>query len=80
MEVRNEYGKSRVVVVNVGQDDVDGMLINWDLTDEGKYDYMEKEFTDRYGAKVELITDIGPVIGAHAGPGTMAIFFLGKER
>ena len=44
MEVRNEYGKSRVVVVNVGQDDVDGMLINWDLTDEGKYDYMEKEF------------------------------------
>ena len=44
MVVKNEYGKSRVVVVNVGQEDVDGMLINWDLTDEGKYDYMEKEF------------------------------------
>ncbi len=44
MEVKNEYGKSRVVVINVGQEDVDGMLINWDLTDEGKYDYMEKEF------------------------------------
>lgn len=43
-------------------------------------DYMEKQFTEKYGAKVELITDIGPVIGAHAGPGTMAIFFLGKER
>lgn len=43
-------------------------------------DYMEKEFTERYGARVELITDIGPVIGAHAGPGTMAVFFLGKER
>lgn len=43
-------------------------------------DYMAKEFAEKYGAKVELITDIGPVIGAHAGPGTMAVFFLGKER
>ena len=41
MEVKNEYGKSQVVVLNVGQDDVDGMLINWDLTDDGNYDYME---------------------------------------
>ena len=23
---------------------------------------------------------IGPVIGAHAGPGTLAICFMGKER
>lgn len=34
----------------------------------------------KFGAKVEIITDIGPVIGAHAGPGTIAIFFIGKER
>ena len=33
-----------------------------------------------HGIKVELITDIGPVIGAHSGPGTLAIFFIGKER
>ncbi|MBQ8382592.1 MAG: DegV family protein [Clostridia bacterium] len=32
------------------------------------------------GAKTALITDIGPVIGAHAGPGTIALFFVGKER
>jgi hypothetical protein len=44
MEVKNEYGKNRVVVINVGQVDVDGMLINWDLTDSGQYDYMENEF------------------------------------
>lgn len=44
MEVKNQFGKSRVVVLNVGQDDVDGMLINWDLTDSGQYDYMENEF------------------------------------
>ena len=32
------------------------------------------------GVDVEIITDVGPVIGAHAGPGVLALFFLGKER
>ena len=27
-----------------------------------------------------IISEVGPVIGAHSGPGTMALFFLGKER
>ncbi|SHH64621.1 DegV family protein [Clostridium grantii] len=27
-----------------------------------------------------LINTIGPVIGTHGGPGTLAIFFIGKER
>ena len=30
------------------------------------------------GANV-LIENVGPVIGAHAGPGTIAICFIGKE-
>ena len=34
----------------------------------------------KYGKKVGLITNVGPVIGAHSGPGTMALFFMGKER
>ena len=46
MEVKNDYGKSSVVVLNVGQDDVDGLLINWDLNDSGKIEYMEKSFVD----------------------------------
>ena len=41
---------------------------------------LETTFAEKFGAKVELITDIGPVIGAHAGPGTLALFFVGKER
>ena len=32
------------------------------------------------GMDVTLITSIGSVIGAHAGPGTLALFFMGKER
>ena len=34
----------------------------------------------KYGAKTELITNVGAVIGAHSGPGTLALFFVGKER
>jgi len=35
---------------------------------------------EKHGAKTHLITDVGPVIGAHSGPGTLALFFVGKER
>lgn len=35
---------------------------------------------EKYGVEVELISDVGPVIGAHSGPGTLAIFFIGRER
>jgi DegV family protein with EDD domain len=27
-----------------------------------------------------VITDLGPVIGSHSGPGTIAVFYLAKER
>jgi DegV family protein with EDD domain len=33
-----------------------------------------------YGVKNVLIGYIGAVIGSHSGPGTIAFFFLGKER
>ena len=32
------------------------------------------------GNEVELITHVGTVIGAHSGPGTMALFFIAKQR
>ena len=42
--------------------------------------YLKTQFKERYNAEIEIVTDIGPVIGAHSGPGTMAVFFLGNER
>ena len=36
--------------------------------------------SEKYGAQTKLITDVGTVIGAHSGPGTLALFFVGKER
>lgn len=41
---------------------------------------LAKILNDRYGATVSIITNVGPVIGAHSGPGTLALFFVGKER
>ena len=43
---------------------------------EALREILEKE----YGKKVTLTTWIGSVIGAHSGPGTLALFFLGTER
>ena len=35
---------------------------------------------DKYGAKEVKIGYVGAVIGSHSGPGTVALFFLGKHR
>ena len=35
---------------------------------------------ERHGGEVTHITEIGPVIGSHTGPGTLALFFVGKHR
>ena len=34
----------------------------------------------RFGVKEVVINYVGPVIGAHSGPGTLALFFLGTKR
>lgn len=34
----------------------------------------------RYGVKEVFIGNLGAVIGSHAGPGTLALFFMGKHR
>lgn len=34
----------------------------------------------QFGVKNVPVATIGPVIGAHSGPGTMALYFIGKHR
>lgn len=34
----------------------------------------------RFGVKEIIYNMIGPIIGAHAGPGTIAVFFMGEKR
>ena len=35
---------------------------------------------DRFGVQNVYINYVGPVIGAHSGPGTLALFYVGVER
>ncbi len=41
--------------------------------------YLERRMRE-IGVRDTLINYIGPVIGTHSGPGTLALFFLGRER
>lgn len=41
---------------------------------------LAKIVKEKYGVKNVLIGYVGAVIGSHSGPGTLAFFFLGKER
>lgn len=41
---------------------------------------LEEIIEQKTGKKAELICDIGPVIGAHSGPGTLALFFNSTEK
>ncbi len=41
---------------------------------------MAQAIRERFGTKTIVINYVGPVIGNHSGPGTIALFFLGKHR
>lgn len=53
-------------------------ISNSDCLDEAQY--VANEIKKRYGTKEIIINSIGPVIGAHTGPGCVALFFTGKHR
>ncbi|WP_458863363.1 DegV family protein [Acidaminobacterium chupaoyuni] len=42
--------------------------------------YVEEQVRTRFHVKDVAINYVDPVIGAHSGPGTVALFFLGTER
>lgn len=43
-------------------------------------EYVKNEIEERFGFHNFLIHNIGPTIGAHSGPGTIALFFMGESR
>lgn len=49
-----------------------------DCLDDAKM--LEKILAEKYGATVKVITDVGPVIGSHSGPGTLALFYVAEKR
>jgi fatty acid-binding protein DegV len=43
-------------------------------------EFVAGEVRRRFGVKTVHINYVGPVIGNHSGPGTLALFFLGSPR
>ena len=43
-------------------------------------EYLASRIKNELGTKEVMISYVGPVIGAHSGPGTLALFFLATER
>ena len=42
--------------------------------------YLADRIQNELGISNIEINYVGPVIGSHSGPGTLALFFLGNER
>ena len=42
--------------------------------------YVANAVKEKFGVKNVIINYVGPVIGSHSGPGTVAFFFLGNQR
>ena len=53
-------------------------ICHGDCIEDAKY--VEKLVKDKFGIKKCIIHHTGAVIGAHSGPGTLALFFLGEHR
>ena len=43
-------------------------------------EYVAKLMSERFGIKDYVVSYIGPVIGAHSGPGTIAVFIMAEHR
>lgn len=53
-------------------------ITHGDCRDEAEY--VADKVKERFGVKDVVINYVDPVIGAHSGPGTMALFFLADKR
>ncbi len=42
--------------------------------------YVSEDIKKRFGIDTFLINHTGPTVGAHSGPGTIALFFMGESR
>lgn len=43
-------------------------------------EFVREQIKQRFGIQNFMINNIGPTIGAHSGPGTIALFFMGESR
>lgn len=82
-KMRGRKAAIKALCDKVGETGIDGandtiFICHGDCEEDAKT--LETMLKEKYGTKNVFYYYIGAVIGSHAGPGTMAIFYLGKER
>ncbi len=61
---------------NLSEQDI--FIVHGDCIEDAEL--LAQKAKDAYGVKSVTINYVDQVIGSHSGPGTLAIFFIGKER
>ncbi len=82
MKVRGRKNSVSALAESFGRDAIDknGKIFISHACCAKDVDELAAMLKEKYGASVDLVTDVGPVIGAHSGPGTLALFYVGKVR
>ncbi len=67
-------------LIETAEDPAGGTIFisHGDCEEDAKY--LADTIKSKGGNDVQIITNVGTVIGAHSGPGTMALFFVAKQR
>ncbi|MBQ7475294.1 MAG: DegV family protein [Clostridia bacterium] len=82
-KVRGRHASIRALADKYGElalDPKDGTVFICNGDCEKDVRDLEDMLAGRYGARVKTVTPTGTVIGAHSGPGTLALFFVGEHR
>ena len=71
--IADKYGES-------AEDPANGVVFISQADCMADAEALAAELKSRHGVDTQIITDVGAVIGSHSGPGTLALFFIAKER
>ncbi len=82
-KVRGRKASIEAIAKKMGENGLPGendtvFICHGDCLEDAKY--LEKLVKEMYGVKEVLIYYTGAVIGAHSGPGTLALFYMGEHR
>lgn len=69
---------NRMATLVPGWDNADVFISHGDCLEDAEY--VADLIREQLGIQNVFIDYVGPVIGAHAGPGTIALFFMGDHR
>lgn len=72
-ELAKKYGEN---VTNIGEGPI--YICHGDCIED--VEILKGILAKDYNVSVDMVVNTGPVIGAHSGPGTLALFFVGKQR